>query len=134
MPLIRRRSASAPRSALRLRAMRQVEAGELLVVEVEVRDLAERVHTGVGAARDREQRCRGVTAEHRRERILQHALHRALTGLPGPPRERGAVVRDVEADAGGRALVVHPASLPADGPPTRSARPAAGHAEGPRAR
>jgi hypothetical protein len=52
-------------------------------------DLAERVDAAVGAAGDGQL---GRRAQDRRERRLEHALHRPLTRLDGPPHEGRAVV------------------------------------------
>ena len=58
--------------------------------------LAARVHAGVGAARHGELHGLGEP-QHGRERLLEHLLHGAhAAALPGPARELGAVVRQVE--------------------------------------
>ncbi len=65
---------------------------------VDVRDLTARVHPGVRATGDRDQRRRRQ-AQHRRERRLKDALHRSQAWLTGPAEEGGAVVTEVDSQA-----------------------------------
>ena len=65
-------------------------------LDVRRRDLAERVHAGVGAAGDRE---RVVRRERRRERLPERALDRRPSRLHRPALERRAVVLERHAYA-----------------------------------
>ena len=66
---------------------------------VEVRDLPERVHAGVGAAGAADDRR--DAAVHLGERVLDGRLHRRAVGLPLPADEVGAVVLDGQLHAHG---------------------------------
>ncbi|KGM11126.1 hypothetical protein N868_12135 [Cellulomonas carbonis T26] len=67
-----------------------------VALDVDVRDLTPRVDARVGPARDREPRRRA--AQDRPECRLERALDGPQAGLRRPARERGAVVREVQAD------------------------------------
>ena len=65
--------------------------------EIDMRDLAQRMHARIGAAGARDPH--GMAAQ-RRESIGEHALHRGRVVLPLPAGERRSVVFDGELVAG----------------------------------
>jgi hypothetical protein len=79
----------------------RVEAGDLSLVQIDVRHLSRGVHPGVGASGDDEAR---IPAEDPGEGILEGALYGAQPGLARPAAKVRAVIGDIEPDA-------HPLSL-----------------------
>src|SRR5690606_31607609 len=88
------------------------ELVELLGCQVEVGDLTDRVHPDIRTPGDREPRRLDTgPTEQGRERLLEHPLHRAQPRLTRPACEVGAVVGEIEPDAGGGFRAGHEASL-----------------------
>ena len=86
--------------------MRVAEVRELGIGEIEVRDLAGGVDTGIRSPGDSQLEWGSMLAEHRRQRGFEFALHRSDAWLFRPAEKVGPVVGDVESQAGG-----HPESL-----------------------
>ncbi len=80
------------------------EKRELGRREIEVRDLAGGVHTGIRSSRDGEKWRLTLAAEDRGQRRLELALHRAKAGLLRPALKPGAVVGEIQSQARGATL------------------------------
>ena len=80
---------------LRAPARRSEPCG-LSVVEIQVSNLAARVHSGVSSTRHDQPR---ISPQHARNRTLDRSLHRPLMRLPRPPAKVRTVVGNVEPDA-----------------------------------
>src|SRR6185312_7859570 len=89
----------------------------LLLVDIDVRDLSDRVHAGVGAAGHHEAR---IPAQDAGDRTLERALNGAQPRLLRPAPEVRAVVGDIEPDA--HALSLPSAPLPTRTTPARALR------------
>lgn len=79
-----------------------LHAGErvpLSLGEIDMHNLAGRVHAGIRAPRNDRRRCISES-RHEMECVLHDSLHRAEPGLFRPPRETRAVIGEIDADAG----------------------------------
>jgi hypothetical protein len=73
-----------------------MQSSDLILIEIDVRDLTGGVDAGIRTSRDHEP---GLAAEDPCERTFERSLDRAQARLQRPPAEVRPVVGDVEPDA-----------------------------------